>query len=481
MAVMKYVCEEREDDDMERLLLVAARARKHWTLKEAADRVGVNVNTLLRWEKNLATPHAYNIQRLCEVYEVPSWELGLDQDIVGTRAVSDATSINTVVMATMKYDLTMHLFTIVSDQRTYQEIQYQVRQTLEDYDAMNRGNEAYRIKRREALQRLATWPFAGSLYLSTPEIDVRRPTDEIVAKCAASIAACWELSKSTDESDLAMAFQAVSAYIPSLNAIARDSSQYRHAATNLLAQCYLFKTVLGWHLESLDRATEYAQQAMQYGEETDDLPLQITIHTQLSWIYYYAKRQKRSLEEIQRAAYLLKHSSTPMPPGLQSSVQSTLAIRQAMHGQRQQALTSLRVAHERFFISNTADSRFIYVDYDRPSLVLEDGMTYAHLGLYQEALDSFAQIVDPETLSSKMPVAERVRVEALNNQALALLKSPQKNMEQAIKVWTAGIQEATKLQSSQRFNEAVTIYEIMEAVWPGEKRIEELRELTAHW
>jgi len=37
------------------------------------------------------------------------------------------------------------------------------------------------------------------------------------------------------------------------------------------------------------------------------------------------------------------------------------------------------------------------------------------------------------------------------------------------------------LRSEQRFAEALTAYDIMQALWPGDKQIKELRDLTRHW
>jgi transcriptional regulator with XRE-family HTH domain len=458
---------------MERKNLLAARMKKHWTLEEAAEQLDVTVNTLNRWEKGKATPHPYNIGKLCEVYGVSQAELGFDD---AEQTISEMPEDISLIML-VQSDLTMRLFATVFESKGYKEVQYRTRHLLEEYDTMSASNEKYLITRREALRRLAIFPFATSLPVSTVEIAMRRPVEEIITKCAAGIMACWELSKSTEKEDLVLAFHAASAYIAPLKDVIKNSSRYLEDAKNVLAQCYLFKMVLGWHMEGLEKAMEYARQAMVYSEETDDIALRATIHTQLSWLYYYTnKYSSKALDEIQNAAHLLKMSDKPLPPNLYSSVQSTLAIRQAMHGDRQQAITSLRLAHEHFF-QPPVDRKFIYIDYEQASLILEDGMVHANMSLHQAALNSFAQLVDPNTLASKMPVAERVRVEVLNNQAMVLLKSPERDMEQVIKTWTVSIHEAIKLQSTQRFNEALVVYEMMQTAWPGEQCIEELREL----
>lgn len=65
--------------------------------------------------------------------------------------------------------------------------------------------------------------------------------------------------------------------------------------------------------------------------------------------------------------------------------------------------------------------------------------------------------------------------------AMALLKHPGRDMERLMHVWKTGITEATRLKSEQSFNEALLAYDIAEAVWPGEKRVAELRDLVTHW
>src|SRR5579859_7595334 len=102
-------------------------------------------------------------------------------------------------------------------------------------------------------------------------------------------------------------------------------------------------------------------------------------------------------------------------------------------------------------------------------------------GKHTDALSSLTHLIDPERLTLKSPLPERSRIEGLNTMALASLKAKDKDMERSIHFWKAGITGARALQSEQRFSEALVGYEIMEAVWPGEKTIKGLQELTVHW
>src|SRR5260370_15740958 len=113
------------------------------------------------------------------------------------------------------------------------------------------------MTRREALRRLAAIPLV-TMSLSGARPVLRGPIEDIMAQCAASIAACWELSKSKDDSDLPLAFKGASVYLPTLKSIVVESAKHRQAAASLVGQCELLRTLLGWHLQGLKEAAQYA-------------------------------------------------------------------------------------------------------------------------------------------------------------------------------------------------------------------------------
>ena len=464
---------------MERVKLRAARLKKHWTLEQAAERVGVEPNTLYRWEKGVAMPRAYNVQKICEVYEATALEL----DVEDSGAVVD-TSVSLLdteehTRGFIETDLTMRLLTLAFvPHSSFQQLQDTMTFIIEEYDAMHTDNDA-NISRRDALRRLATVPLI-TLKLNASRPVLHHPPDEILTQCSASIAACWELSKGKDEADLMLAFKGASAYLPTLKAIVKNSSQHRQAAASLVSQCALLRTVLGWHLEGLKEAAQYAQEAVIYSKEAKDLPLLLSTLDYLSWVHYYDSKQgKQALQTIETAIPLLKQKGTILPSRLLGGIYSTLALMQAKNGQS--GITSLRQAAEAFFAPDIEEHRFVYMDYTKSDLVLNDGMVHYHQQEHEKALDSLTQLIDPITLSLKMPLPERSRVEGLNVMALASLKNPKKDMEQTLHFWTEAIQGAKTLQSEQRFSEALLAYEIMEGIWSGEQRIKSLRELTEHW
>src|SRR5713226_3282099 len=63
---------------MERANLTEARLKKCWSQEEAAEAIGIDHNTLYRWEAGKATPRRYNLRKLCEVYGMTAAELGFE-------------------------------------------------------------------------------------------------------------------------------------------------------------------------------------------------------------------------------------------------------------------------------------------------------------------------------------------------------------------------------------------------------------------
>jgi len=98
---------------------------------------------------------------------------------------------------------------------------------------MNTDNKNYQITRREALCSLAALPMI-TFGLTIPDKTVPSVHyGSVIAQCTASVEACWELGKSSEASDVMLAFQSASKYQPLLETIARQSSQHRKEALDL--------------------------------------------------------------------------------------------------------------------------------------------------------------------------------------------------------------------------------------------------------
>ncbi|SRR5258707_7984607 len=119
---------------------------------------------------------------------------------------------------------------------------------------MNTTNPNYAIRRREALGMLATIPMA-ILGLNTPQkIVPATQYGTMLAQCAASLEACWELHNSDQGSNRLLAYQCATTYLTSLTIIAHHASQHRQEALDL-ATCYtIIKAFVARHLTSLQEA-----------------------------------------------------------------------------------------------------------------------------------------------------------------------------------------------------------------------------------
>jgi len=350
---------------------------------------------------------------------------------------------------------------------------------LKDYDNMT-TEKNHRNSRREALLRLITLPFSAPILaaaLTSEETPSAAVSKDILAMCAVSIAACWELRKSADYDDHVRAFEGVSVYLPVLQRIVKDSSEYRQEAASLATQCLLLKSYLSQHLEGMREATLYAQQALAYSEAANDISLHLKAFDRLVVGYFKSGLYLQALQTIQQAEALLKQKSSPIPLHLQARIHAQLAY--TLTKNRQDGSAHLDQA---FILHPGTDKECpMYVNYERTDLLRDAGTTYMLQGDSAKAVETFSQVVNPKTLILKMRWTELGRVETINAMTKAQLKTKDKDMEETIHFWTAGIEGAKALHSEERFNEALAAYEIMEYVWPGDPRIEELRDYIVHW
>ena len=457
---------------MDREKLISARIKKHWTQPQAAEAIGCDVTALSRWEKGKSAPHAYNIQKMCDIYGCTSYELGLDAS--EAKSEQEDAQPSQDLQSMIGIDLTMRLMSLVFlPHRHYKIKQDEITRLIQE-DTMKNGDV---LTRREALRRVATLPLM-SLGLGTTIAPQQHAPEEVINQCAAGITSCWYLSKGSDESDLHLAFKGASAYLPALKQVMHASSKHRKDAASLAGQSALLKTVLGWNLEGLRAASVYANEATTFAQEAGDIALQITSLDFLAWIYYYSNQTVQADQVSGQAMLLMKQHAPSLSPLLRSRVYGTRALIQAKNGKNDAGL--LGRASEHFF-SGVEAPDLLYLDYDEASLIQADAMSRYHAGDHTSAMTSFSRMIDMDTLSAKVPQSERTRVETLNVLTMSSLKRKDKDLEETARYWKAAIVGARTLQSELRFNEALTAYQVIDALWSGEPRVKELRDFVAHW
>jgi tetratricopeptide (TPR) repeat protein len=349
------------------------------------------------------------------------------------------------------------------------ELQQKLTQEVTTLNISDKNNEGCLLSRREALLAIAV--LAMPMFAPSQKRLASLDIEETLSSLATSIHACWQLS---NDFDICAVHSALSTYTPLLISITRQSPSHRKVAAHLTAQVFLLSAIIGRHVANLQAAEDSCKEAIMYSEIAEDPILHIATLRHLAMIYYYAKRHKQELALYQQMMPLL--SLGTISPMVQSFVHAGRAGTQALSGSSHEARVSLALARETFSQQPNAEACPLYIDYDYSQLFISEGLTYYDLGCYEEALESFLQV---DGLSPKIPVAERGRLEFLNCQALSILRLPHRDreMQQCINYWKAGIQGAMALKSRQRYDEACRIYELMTFVWPYEKKIIELREI----
>jgi transcriptional regulator with XRE-family HTH domain/tetratricopeptide (TPR) repeat protein len=456
-----------------------------------------------KWERGGAKPSPFYQELLISLFGVPADQLGFIGPLQDSQPTLSLVATNGYLSPEEHGPVQQDLSSIEQREKTsslvratfeslYTGLEFHVQCIT--YEALTRRTSLHELQRkltsalleersitmdherRKLLRHLALLPIQAFGLSMLGGASRSFAPEDLLTHCAAGITACEHLSKGTD---LHLAYTAISAYIPTLKSIARNSPPHRKEASELTAQAMLLLATLVLHVEGPKSATDYAQQAASYSEASDNLELTLASLGQLAWISSYNKQNRKALEKAQLAEHLLKNAQG-IHPLVVSNTYAVLGAYSAQNGYRDEALTALDMATQMFF-STTATDEVSYLDYDYSELALTWGLAHARTGHPEEALNSFAKVVDPITLATKMPISERVRIEFLNHMALASVKSASKDMEGAVRYWQAGMEGAKTLQSGQRLSEAMTAYEVMEGVWPGEKCIIDLRELAVHW
>jgi transcriptional regulator with XRE-family HTH domain len=484
---------------MEISKLAQARIGKDLTQAQVAEKMGVDVGTVSRWEKSDHQPYLRHLKKLCDFFEKSAHELGLapskEEEAPSASVLLAHNRGENAFARYFQSDLELRLQYIISEW-VYSEkplgsssalLQRRLSQELEDHSMNEQFKQNHKdvdMARRAALQRLALFPI-HAWGLDALNVAPRWTPEDILPHCAAGITACEDLSRGQGE-EMSLAYGVLSTYLPPLKEIVEQVPGHRQEAAQLVAQALLIKATLSVHREGPKRAANYGKQAVIYSKESEDTALQLTTLKRLAWMYACDKQGRQALETVLQAKSLLQKyhkKGIPLQSIIQSSIFGGVAEHQARNGQDKEALTALDDAKKAFFAAEQAgDNTATYLEFNSSEFLLDHGLTYYHLEQYEKALEVFAQAVDPGTLAANIAFSsERTHIEIINNETLASLKSPKKDMELSIRLWKAGIQGAIDLRSEQRFGEALTAYDIMQALWHGEKSIKELRELIRHW
>ncbi len=480
--------------------LANERLDRNWTQSYVADKIGVDPTTIRKWESGVHKPQPRQYYKLCKPFQRPfPSDLQAEQIESGDgqapviREEGQLPLIDNTADTCTKFqaaDLTVRLLRILwtwpfrDGNARYHKLQSLIMHEVEQKDNIMHEHP---INRRNALRRIAILPievYGLSLVATTP----LRSAEELLTQCAAGITACWYLRKGKD---LAFASDTVSRYIPTLEElVTHGKGTQRKDAAELLTQCFLLKAPLAWNLTTANDAITYAQRAEAYSTIAGNRLLQVTALRTEAATLCYANQWEQALQAAEKAKYLLEQkekptpsrpAEEPIPQLVYSYVYAGLATYRAYDGRKEDALQALKQAHETFVDRSTNEKVPIWVDHNIGNLLINDGETHMHLGLYKGAISSFEQI--DTQYSQDETISSTGRINALVKQAMTEVDRDDqpRDMEQCIDCWSKGIEGAKVLQSNQHFNEAITAYAAMRAAWPGEHRVKKLKESIVHW
>jgi DNA-binding SARP family transcriptional activator len=369
---------------------------------------------------------------------------------------------------------------------SYQQQQALIHAEIETWNTMTEQDQLpipeYLLTRRMALATLAT--LSTSLLTKVQSDSLNTVVvEEFLSQCATSLTACSHLLQGDG---LTTVEYTLPRYLPPLIALAKSPSAFQKRAAHLASQgCFLLGLVKLHRLQFREQITCW-QQSVEFARVAENQTIFATALTHLGDAWLNSAQPEKTLQTYQEAASLLDKAQDPgnIPFLLQSRIHLGLARAHARLSQQQEATSRLHRGNEAFSQSTDDDFLALSLDYDLPLKILFEGSVHLDLGQlkeekgssklspYEAANTALAQV---EQISPSVLMAERIRLEILNQRALVAVKS--KDMEHFINYLTEGIQGAKALGSEKRRAEALANWKAARKQWPKELRVLELADL----
>jgi DNA-binding SARP family transcriptional activator len=339
----------------------------------------------------------------------------------------------------------------------------------------------YLLTRRMALATLATLSTSLLAKVQSGPLTTLI-VEEFLTQCTSSLTACSHLLQgdgiTTVESTLPR-------YLPPLIALTKSPSSFQQRAITLASQgCFLFSLVKLHRLQFQERVA-YCKQSVEFSRVSEDQTIFLTALTHLGNARNDSNQPENMLQTYQEAANFLKRKDTDIiPPLLQSRIYLGLAQAHARLSHQQEAESYLSLSNETFSLPTDDGLLALALDYDLPLKIHLEGSVHLDLGQlkeekgssklssYKPASTVLAQI---EQIPPSVSVAERIRLEIINQRALVAVRS--NNLEQFEKYLTEGVQGAKALGSEKRRQEALANWKAARKQWPNERRVWELADL----
>ncbi len=477
------------------------RLRKPWTKQQLADFAQVSLSTVERAERGDPI-RIDSIQRLCACLKKSPEQLGLlkiENETSQIRTAEDSRDVDATASTNgfnaivplygnefqaynfIATNITARLWNLAfKDRCPSSEMTYAIQQAIKEFDVMNIDNKNYPVTRREALCQLATLPLI-TMQLQLPGSTVHsRRYDDAITHCTAALEACWQLYRESDPIGIQHAFDCVSTYVPLLETIAHDSSRLRKQALDLAARYAILKNMLGWGRVKNSEAVDFALNALFLCNETDNIELQLSARTKLNWTYLRDRQYIKSWETMQGGVHALtryqrRKNGPTISSGMVGNFYSGYSMAQIRNGIDPD--TALGIATD----SEPIKGHIAFVEFTAPEQAWEAAWTYCAKGDSRQAIAWLERLMDLKTLNVHPGITPSESEGVANILTQTLLQSQERDIGHIIHVWKAGMGEAQNLKHERLYEEAIANFAIMQALWPGERRIMKLAPLTSHW
>lgn len=463
-----------------RTALVEARLKRHWSQEEAAEAIGIDHNTLYRWEAGKATPRGYNLRQLCEVYGMTATELGFEQDKqiypdsnqVGEPGLIEETRSRVSGLSTQQDTNKQKPTERIED--SVKQLEF-VREDLLSLLSQSIAQNLIEIVEesdkglRQSIQRM--FGTIGFDELANISEAIAKPlgsnsiSQEILDIFKALTEISWSLSRGDE---LKLAESILWSFLPRLLTIAQQSSTNQQNAAALASHCCLLAASLTGHSNNLSLRQYLSEQAFHYSTLAQNRNLQVSALRQLAATFDYQERLDKVLEVYQLALPYLSEVS----PLLRSRIYAATSGIYAQINRPQETQYFLNLAYEHFPEKPEEDPSFRYADCGYFTLVYWNGLNCLRLGQYEEAAKTFATL---DGLHPKIQVPERIRIEFLNHQASTFIKLG--DVEQSCVYLEAAVKASSQIGSKRRYTESYKVFRQIPMKWQNVPRVKDLHSL----
>jgi transcriptional regulator with XRE-family HTH domain/tetratricopeptide (TPR) repeat protein len=422
--------------------LQTAREQKMWSLEEAARQVGVDVQTLWRWEMSIQRPRPYSLRLLCEAYGLSPEELGFGKSSSDDRTPDELEPEDT------------------SDQSGFVRLTREQAQWVANLLALGDHTMFDPTKRMFLMETLKkagvalTAAGAASLLID-PEpwerlsLAVTKPAtlnQQTLNHFRDLMRVTWEFSNG---SELDVAERMLPQFLPRLIQVAPHQPE----AAILASQGLQLHSILVAHKLKISQKIALCQQAVSYARGTQDSNTLVAALLQLAVAYNYDSQYDNALKSYQEAL-IYCDQATPL---LRSRTYIEAAATFAHYRRAREADFYLDLAQEAFPADPASDPAYLYADHNSGVLALYHGLIYLERGDTTRAWTGF------ESFQRFGPTPERIRLEIVNQEGRAALL--EQDLEKYASCLEDGLSGAVRLGSRKRYDEAVGIYRSIPTTW----------------